>query len=85
MSVSTKTNVLIDCFKKLAVCSLSKKRQFLRKMFCRKYFRIHNIAPSCAEITFLASFKKKSLRQIFFGLAEDFKLVFFECSEKTQN
>jgi hypothetical protein len=32
-------------FQKLAVCSLSKKRQYFRQIFRRKYFLNHNIGP----------------------------------------
>jgi muramoyltetrapeptide carboxypeptidase LdcA involved in peptidoglycan recycling len=43
----SKTNVMITIFGKTS-SSLSKKRQFFRKNFWRKYLKNHNIGPWCA-------------------------------------
>jgi hypothetical protein len=40
----SKTNVMITIFAKTSI-SLSKKRQFFRQIFRRKYFHNHNIGP----------------------------------------
>jgi hypothetical protein len=49
-SVLLKTNVMIYFLFKLAVGILSKKRQFFRQMFQRKYFKYHNIGPGCCDL-----------------------------------
>jgi hypothetical protein len=51
MAFFSKTNVMITIFAKPSF-DLSKKRQYFRQIFRRKYFKNHSIGPSIEVLPF---------------------------------